>query len=42
MKYPICARNVLDVTKPPYNADNTGKIDCTAVLRRALDDCLKD
>ena len=32
---------VVDVTKPPYNADNTGKVDCTAVLCKALDDILQ-
>ena len=39
MKYP---KNpvLIDITKPPYNADNTGKIDCTEVLRKALDDVL--
>ena len=42
MKYPIYAKNVIDVTKPPYNADNTGVIDCTEILRQAIDDCLKD
>lgn len=39
MKYP---KNpvLIDITKPPYNADNTGKNDCTEVLRKALDDVL--
>ncbi len=41
MKYLITSSNILDVTKPPYNADNTGKTNCTAVLRQAMDDCLK-
>ncbi|MBO5789183.1 MAG: hypothetical protein J6R42_04480 [Clostridia bacterium] len=31
---------VIDVTKPPYNADNTGRHDCTQALRRAMDDVL--
>ena len=39
MKYPE-HKIVIDVTKAPYNADNTGKIDCTAALRKAIDDCL--
>lgn len=29
---------LLDVTKPPYNADNTGKQDVTAILQKAIDD----
>ncbi len=33
-------RNVIDVTKAPYFADNTGKTDCTNALRKAIDDCL--
>ena len=42
MKYPIFATsNVIDITKPPYNADNTGKVDCTAALRQAIDDCMR-
>jgi hypothetical protein len=31
---------VVDVTKPPYCADNTGKVDCTEILCRVLDDIL--
>ena len=30
----------IDVTKPPYCADNTGKTDCTKVLVKVLDDIL--
>ncbi|MBQ3489150.1 MAG: hypothetical protein IJA86_00990, partial [Clostridia bacterium] len=42
MKYPIFSTsNVIDVTKPPYNADNTGKTDCTKVLQQAINDCLQ-
>lgn len=40
MKYPIESTTIIDVTKPPYNADNTGKTDCTKALRQAIDDCL--
>lgn len=40
MKYPIRTSAIIDVTKPPYNADNTGKTDCTAILRQILDDIL--
>lgn len=36
-KYPEC-NAVVDVTKPPYNADNTGKTDCTQALCRVFDD----
>ena len=32
---------VIDITKPPYNADNTGKTDCTEILCRAIDDVLR-
>ncbi|RXF69660.1 hypothetical protein EKH83_10385 [Arcticibacter tournemirensis] len=31
-------KTVMDVTKSPYNADNTGKEDVTSVLQRAIDD----
>ena len=37
---PLQYKNLIDVTKPPYCADNTGKQDCTAILRRVLDDLL--
>ena len=40
MKYPIESKVIIDVTKAPYFADNTGKTDCTAVLCRVLDDVL--
>ena len=39
-KYPNDCTAVVDVTKPPYSADNTGRIDCTAALRRAIEDVL--
>ena len=42
MKYPkFLTSNVIDITKPPYNADNTGKTDCTHILRQAIDDCMR-
>lgn len=42
MRYPTECKNIIDVTKPPYNADNTGEKDCTKVLIQAFDDVLKD
>jgi hypothetical protein len=39
--YPQDAEAVLDVTQPPYRADNTGTKDCTAILIRAIDDILR-
>ncbi len=33
--------NVIDVTKPPYNADPTGKADATAAINRAIADSEK-
>lgn len=38
MKYPENLRVIVDVTKPPYCADNTGRVDCTEILKRAVDD----
>ena len=35
---PSVQSSVIDVTKYPYNADNTGEEDVTAVLQQALDD----
>jgi len=35
---PFRNENVVDVTKPPYNADNTGGTDVTAILQQAIDD----
>lgn len=40
MKYPKNFRNIIDVTKAPYFADNTGKTDCTAILCKVFDDLL--
>lgn len=31
---------LIDVTKYPYNVDNTGKTDCTSTLRKVFDDVL--
>lgn len=39
--FPANAAAVVDVTKPPYNCDRTGRIDCTEALVRALDDILR-
>jgi len=41
MKYPFETDTIIDVTKSPYFADNSGATDCTAVLRRVFDDVLK-
>ncbi len=35
---PFIEENILDVTKPPYNADNTGKTDVTTQIQQAIDD----
>lgn len=40
MKFPINSSALIDVTKPPYNVDNTGKVDCTKTLIKILDDIL--
>ena len=40
-KYTPNNEAIIDVTKPPYNADNTGNKDCTEALKRALDDILR-
>ena len=40
MKFPIKSSALIDVTKPPYNVDNTGKVDCTETLIKILDDIL--
>jgi hypothetical protein len=39
--YPENLQAIVDVTKPPYSADNSGKSDCTAVLIRAINDIIK-
>ena len=40
IRYPASCKAFIDVTKPPYNLDNTGKTDCTATLVKLLDDIL--
>ena len=39
--YPENLRAIVDVTKPPYSVDNSGQIDCTASLIRAIDDIIR-
>ncbi len=39
-RYPAECTSIIDVTKPPYNLDNTGKEDCTKVLCQIVDDIL--
>lgn len=39
--FPINCRGFIDVTKPPYNCDPTGKIDCTKVICQLVDDLLQ-
>lgn len=31
----------VDITKAPYNADNTGKKDVTKIIQKAIDDCFE-
>lgn len=38
---PSIKKNIIDVTRKPYFADNTGKSDVTAVVQRAIDDAQK-
>ena len=38
--FPSDCKAIIDVTKPPYNIDNTGKTDCTAQLCALVDDIL--
>ena len=35
---PLNVSGFLDVTGPPYYADNSGQSDCTAALQKAVDD----
>lgn len=39
--FPSDAEAVVNVTKPPYNCDNRGRIDCTEALKRAIDDIVR-
>ena len=39
-RFPSDCVAIIDVTKPPYNLDNTGKSDCTAMLCKIVDDVL--
>jgi hypothetical protein len=39
--YPSDAKAVIDMTKPPYNLDNTGGQDCSDAIIRAMDDILR-
>lgn len=36
----LTTKAVIDVTKPPYCADPTGRVDCTEILCRVFDDVL--
>lgn len=40
MRYPENLRIIVDITKPPYCADNTGKTDCTEAIKKAYDDII--
>ena len=40
MRFSRKTDTIIDVTRPPYCADNTGKVDCTDILRRVFDDVL--
>lgn len=35
---PFITNNVVDITQPPYNADNTGTEDVTTIIQTALDE----
>ena len=39
-RFPTDCAAIIDVTKPPYNIDNTGKTDCTETLCKIIDDVL--
>ena len=38
--FPTDCKSIIDVTKPPYNVDNTGKTDCTQQLCALVDEIL--
>ena len=40
--FPKDVQGIVDVTKPPYNADNTGTVDCTKALCQAIDDIFNE
>ncbi len=40
IRFPADCKAIIDVTKPPYNCDNTGREDCTKAICRAIDDVL--
>ncbi len=39
--FPSQCRAIIDITKPPYNVDNTGKTDCTKQLCALVDEVLQ-
>ncbi len=39
---PYVNTEIVDVTKPPYNADNTGQADVTSIIQQALDSIGQD
>ena len=39
--FPENCKGIIDVTKPPYNLDNTGKEDCSEKLCNLLDSLLQ-
>jgi hypothetical protein len=41
VEIPQIKKNIIDITKKPYNADNTGKIDITSIAQKAIDDAGK-
>lgn len=41
-RFPKECKTIIDVTKPPYSADNTGKADCTAILRKIFCDIMDE
>ena len=42
LNFPIKCKTIVDVTKAPYFADNTGKTDCTKVLRQVFNDIMNE